>query len=204
MYRGKTIVQVGAHVGNTENDPIFKEVDETTRIILVEPVPYLFNKLRENYSAKFRDTSNISFVNKAVSNFIGEIELTIPSERNDFSSLPVYASQLASVNPTHATGHIHRLIVDKIRVPTTTVDEIVNEYNLSSIDLLHTDTEGHDYYILMNYSFSVKPRQVLFEHKHIDGLFTVGRKYIELCNKLLSLGYTKKHSIGDDTMFEIC
>jgi len=199
----KTIIQIGSHVGNTCNDPIFNIVDNNTKLILVEPVPFLFRYLKNNYNEKFGINQNIVFINKAVSNFTGEIEMTIPSEKNDFQNLPNYASQLASVNPDHATGHISDLLVEKIRVETTTLNEIVKEYNIKQIDLLHTDTEGHDYIILMNYNFEIKPKKIMFEHKHMDGLFTIGIKYDELSNKLLSLGYKKIQQNHEDTTFEL-
>lgn len=199
----KTIIQIGSHVGNTCNDPIFNIVDNDTKLILVEPVPFLFEQLKNNYNTKFKNNHNIIFINKAVSDFIGKIEMTIPSEKNDFSGLPYWASQLGSVNSNHALGHIKKLIVEKINVETTTINEIVKEYNINQIDLLHTDTEGHDYTILMNYNFQVKPKQIMFEHKHMDGLFKVGIKYIELSNKLLSLGYKKIQQNSEDTIFQL-
>jgi FkbM family methyltransferase len=203
MYSNKTIIQIGSHIGNTQNDPIFKKIDESTRLILVEPVPYLFNELVFNYKRKLTNINNVSFINKAVSDSIGEIILTVPSEKNDFANLPFFASQLASVNTDHATCHLPNLIVDKIKVKTTTIDSIITDHNITNIDLLHTDTEGHDYTILMNYSFSIKPKQLIFEHKHMDGLFKVGDKYIELSNKLISMGYTKIYQNIEDTMFEL-
>jgi hypothetical protein len=66
----KTIIQIGSHIGNTSNDPIFNIVDKTTKLILVEPVPFLFEKLKYNYQKKFINNKNIFFINKAVSNFI--------------------------------------------------------------------------------------------------------------------------------------
>lgn len=199
----KTIIQIGSHVGNTHNDPIFSIVDNNTNLILVEPVPFLFEQLKNNYNKKFENNQNIIFINKAVSNFIGEIEMSIPSEKNDFSKLPFWASQLASVNHDHALGHISNLLVEKINVETTTINEIVKEYNIKQIDLLHTDTEGHDYIILMNYNFEIKPKQIMFEHKHMDGLFKIGIKYDELSNKLLSLGYKKTEQNSEDTIFQL-
>ena len=199
----KTIIQIGSHVGNTCNDPIFSIVDNNTNLILVEPVPFLFEQLKNNYNKKFENNHNIIFINKAVSNFIGEIEMTIPSEKNDFSKLPFWASQLASVNNDHALGHISNLLVEQIIVKTTTINEIVKEFNITQIDLLHTDTEGHDYTILMNYNFEVKPKQIMFEHKHMDGLFKIGIKYDELSNKLLSLGYKKTKQNSEDTTFQL-
>ena len=199
----KTIIQIGSHVGNTCNDPIFNIVDNNTKLILVEPVPFLFEQLKKNYNEKFENNQNIIFINKAASNFIGEIEMTIPSEKNDFSKLPCWASQIASVNPYHALAHLRPLLVEKINVKTTTINEIVKEYNLEQIDLLHTDTEGHDYTILMNYNFEIKPTRIMFEHKHMDGLFTTGIKYDELSNKLLSLGYKKIKQDSEDTTFQL-
>ena len=200
MYANKCVIQIGSHVGNTTNDPIFKHTDHTTKLIVVEPVPYLFHKLVQNYSSR---CPNAIFINKAVSNSVGEIELTIPSEKNNFAVLPSWATQLSSVNPTHATRHIPTLLVETIKVPTTTIDAIVEEYAIREIELLHTDTEGHDHTILMNYSFRIKPRIVLFEHVHIDGLFTVGKNYKELSDRLASLGYMKRFQSGEDTMFEL-
>ena len=203
MYKNKTIIQIGSHEGFTCNDPIFSVVDSTTRLILVEPVPYLFTRLQKNYKERFRDNANIIFINKAVSDFTGEIEMTVPSENNDFSRLPFWASQLGSINSEHATRHIPHLQVEKIIVKTTTVNEIVKEYGIYEIELLHTDTEGHDYNILMAYDFKIKPRKIMFEHKHIDGLFCVGSKYMELSNRLTSLGYKKVHQDTEDTTFEL-
>jgi FkbM family methyltransferase len=199
----KTIIQIGSHIGNTSNDPIFNIVDNNTTLILVEPVPFLFEQLKNNYKKKFVNNQNIFFINKAASDFIGQIEMTVPSLKNDFSKLPFWASQLASVNPSHATGHINNLLVEKIIVETTTINEIVKEYNITNIDLLHTDTEGHDYIILMNYNFDIKPKKIMFEHKHMDGLFNVGKKYTELSNKLLSIGYKKINQNSEDTVFEL-
>jgi FkbM family methyltransferase len=199
----KTVIQIGSHVGDTRNDPIFNLVDESTKLVLVEPIPYLFQQLKKNYTNRFPNNRNIIFINKAVSDFIGEIEMTFPSERNDFSQFPFWASQLGSVDPQHALGHIDNLIVDKIFVKTTTINDIIKQYNISHVDLLHIDTEGHEYTILMNYNFKIKPKKILFEHKHIDGLNIVGVKYTELSNKLTGLGYIKKAQNDEDTLFEL-
>ena len=51
-YRINFILQIGSHIGDTINDPIFNNVDETTKLFLVEPVPYLFEQLKINYKKK--------------------------------------------------------------------------------------------------------------------------------------------------------
>lgn len=197
----KTIIQIGSHVGNTINDPIFNTINPDDKLILVEPVPYLFRKLKENY--KNKNLNNVYFINKAVSDFIGEIELTIPSERNDFSRFPPWASQLASVDRMHVHHHIGNLIAERILVPTTTISEIIREYDVKEIDFLNTDTEGHDYTILMDYDFKIKPKKILFEHKHMDGFGTVGKNYETLMKRLESLGYVFKEKTIEDTCVEL-
>lgn len=203
MYSNKCILQIGSHEGDSVNDPMYRHVDSTTRLFLVEPVPYIFARLKRNYMTRFPDSSNIVYINMAVSDHIGEIELTVPSETNDYANLPFWASQLASVDPLHATNHIPGLLVERIRIHTTTIDEILRTYNIQTLDVLHTDTEGHDYTILMAYSFRIKPRKIIFEHQHMDGIFTVGAKYRELSDRLVALGYTKTHQSFEDTVFEL-
>jgi len=183
----KCILQIGSHIGNTPNDPIYNLVNENTKLILVEPVPYLFNELKKNYKSK--NIKDITFINKAVSDSIKEIDLYIPSLKNNFNNFPYYASQLSSVNKDHIERHLKNLITEKIKVKTTTINNIIETYNIKNIDLLHTDTEGHDYNILMSYDFIIKPKYIMFEYKHIDGCFKVGEKLDILLNKLFLLNY---------------
>ena len=188
----KTIIQIGSHVGNTINDPIFEMADENTNLILIEPVPFLFERLKRNYKMKLPNHfHNIIFINKAVADFIGEIEFTIPSANNDFQNLPYWVTQLGSTNANHLKKHLPDLVVETIKVKTTTINEIVKNYQLKDIYLLKTDAEGMDYRILMNYDFSkyIKPMQILFEHNHMDGTFTVGKNYQSLMSKLEHFGY---------------
>ena len=201
-YSNKTVIQIGSHIGDSINDPIFQKINSTTNLILVEPVPYLFEKLKQNYIKKNID--NIIFINKAVSNQVGKFELNIPSPNNDFSKFPFWASQLSSVNQDHISKHIPDLITEKITVETTTIDDIIKQYNIKEIELLHTDTEGHDFEILNSFSFSIKPKFILFEHKHLDGVLKKpSKKYKKICDKLESLGYVFKYKNSEDTMYEL-
>ena len=72
-------------------------------------IPFIFNQLKKNYTDKFPDSNNIIFINKAASSKTGTLELTVPSEKNDFNKLPWYASQLGSVNDNHISGHLDQL-----------------------------------------------------------------------------------------------
>jgi len=193
----KNIIQIGSFIGNTENDPIFNStlcsIDAHTRLFLVEPVPRFFNQLCKNYAKMYPNYySNIVFINKAITNYVGEIGMYVPALENDYSKYPPWVQQLSSVYSDHISHYKIRnpnipyenLVMHNIKVPATTLNEIIKEYQISSIELLQIDTEGHDYDILMHYDFVVKPQKIIFEHKHIP---------TQLCNqlvgKLFEMGY---------------
>ena len=44
------LIQIGAHHGNTLNDPIYKNTQLYKNMILIEPVPYLFTKLKSFFN----------------------------------------------------------------------------------------------------------------------------------------------------------
>jgi FkbM family methyltransferase len=197
-----TFIQIGSHIGKTPNDQLFHIINKDYNCIFIEPVPYLFNILVNNYNEAYPN-NNFIFINKAVSDYIGYIDLYIPSEKNNFNNYPFWASQLSSVNPIHIQRHIPDLIVDKINVETTTINKIIEDYNITNIEFLHLDTEGHDYQILKNYNFSIKPKQIMFEHKHMDGVFKTGEKYNELINLLYNYSYKIVQQNDEDTLLNL-
>ena len=213
----QTIVQIGSHVGKTFNDPIFEIVNENTNLFCVEPVPYLFKQLVDNYSFRFPG-NNFKFINKAVSNHNRGITLYIPSEENEFETMPPWASQLSSCDPQHIEYHkiqINQLVdvtkhqkdlienfnnikIDNIQVESITLDELIEQYNITSIDLLNTDTEGHDYEILMKFSFSILPKRVQFEQKHLGD-----ERKRTLVKRIISFGYNLISEDTEDMVFAL-
>jgi hypothetical protein len=89
------------------------------------------------------------------------------------------------------------MITEVITVPTTTIAEVLRKHRIVKIDLLHIDTEGHDYDILINYEFDVLPEKIMFESKHMSE-----EKYKALSQRLLSKGYTQISRDYDDAVFE--
>lgn len=188
----KYIIQVGAHIGNTWNDKLFRNIDPNIIYILIEPVPYLYKQLVENYKNK----SNVILLNIAISNKTEPLTLYIPSEKNNFKKLPCYASQLASTNKEHLTAHIPNLIVEQICVESKTLNNIIEKYKIKNLEAIYTDTEGHDYEILMDVNLDLlnaPPKTIFFEHKHLDGTNSVNLterpKYFKLLEKFKSMGY---------------
>ena len=121
--------QVGAHVGPSKEDGLFDIEIHNKTVILIEPVPYLFNKLKENYSEKAKHNT-IIFKNIAISNNDGHIQLYIPSPINNWAVNPPWASQLASVNEDHIKKHLPYLLVDKIHVLCYRLNTIIKDIEI--------------------------------------------------------------------------
>ena len=205
MKKQKYIIQIGSHVGNTSNDFIYNNIKLDVKYIMIEPVPYLFNQLKENY----KSYNNIIFLNIAISNYDGIIDLYIPSEKNDFTKLVNWTSQLASVNKDHIPTFVPECIIDKITVKCKSLNKLIKEYNITDIEYLYTDTEGHDYDILMDLDLSlIKPINIIFENKHMDGSkhsLNIDNcpKYNNLLNHFQEYNYFIKKQTGEDTHIKL-
>ena len=200
------IIQVGSNIGNTNSDMLFENIKDDLRYIMIEPVPHVFKQLQENYKSR----SNVTCLNMAISNKNATIDLFIPSEKNDYSKLVSWTSELASVNPEHIKTFVPECIVEKITVPCKTLNQLIKDFQIKIIDTLITDTEGHDYDILMNLdlSLSCKPKNIVFENKHMDGprnYLDVNNapKYYSLLNHFRSGGYILKNQTAFDTYLEL-
>lgn len=191
--------QIGSHTGNTSNDLIYHLPLKNKNIILIEPVPHIYEKLKLNYEDKAKE-NNIMFLNIAISNKDGFLKLYTPSLSNNFDTLPTWADQLSSVNKNHINTHSKEIIVDEIDVPCNRLNTIISNLGIKYIEYLLVDTEGHDFEILMDLDFSLlKPKNIIFENYHIDGFFTKNIRYNILITYLLSNGYEIKCENNEDT-----
>ena len=201
----KYIIQVGSHIGNTWNDYLYNNINQNFKYIMVEPVPYLFKQLKENY----KSFNNIIFLNIAISNYNGIIDLYVPSEKNDFEKLVIWTSQLASTNKDHISTFVPECIIDKISVECKTLNSVIKEYNIKQLEYLYTDTEGHDYDILMDLNLSlIRPKNIIFENKHMDGpkhSLDINNcpKYFNLLNYFKEFGYDIESQNSEDTFIKL-
>jgi FkbM family methyltransferase len=200
-------LQIGSNIGNTNSDLLFSKDIINKNLILIEPVPYLFNKLITNY--KERHLNNyIILLNVAISNKNDTLDLYIPSLKNDLSNLPSWITELSSTNKDHISKHTSQnfpnLIVDKISVPCLTINSLIKIYDIKEIDFLIVDTEGHDYDILMDLDLgNLRPTKIRFENRHMDDTHTRGKKYIELVEHLCKYGYKLIEETNEDTTMSL-
>ena len=156
---------------------------------LVEPVPELFNRLKNLYG----HNPNIEFLQAAIST---EDASQVPfyALKSEANEIDPNADQLGSLNPNHAKSHNNLLAsTTEIKVLTLTFESLLIKYGITYIDTLFTDTEGYDARILCSFPFlKFRPRQIIFEYKHSDGVFKIGRMLANLLLLLENFGFEIK------------
>jgi FkbM family methyltransferase len=180
------VVQIGSNDGRT-GDPIFDllRANPGWGALLVEPVPFLFERLRRNYGTDPR----FHFENAAIGQSPGPSEFyyVSPEARCEMPRLPSYFDQLGSFNRDHILDHFPGLnpnLIITAWVETLTFDDLLAKHRVERVDLLHIDAEGEDWRILKQLNLvRFAPRAILIEHRHlpfhekIDAMNELTRRY---------------------------
>lgn len=162
-------LQIGANDGFL-GDPIYKYIRrDAWSGILVEPVPYLFHQLQSNY-ASFTEKGQLFFEPVAISDEEGIKDFYYVKDFAPTKDLPVYLNQQGSFSKMHldkVKEKYPKVEIGVMPVSTKKVSSIIDKYKPEKIDLIHIDTEGHDFAILESIDFDrLNPRMVYFEHRH--------------------------------------
>ena len=189
-------VQVGSNDG-LQGDPIHDLIlaRKGWRGIFIEPIDFLFRRLRNNYG----DSERFIFENVAISTnretkkfyYVSE---TAKRERD----LPYWHDQLGSFDKNHiirALGDEMSPYIIEENVECEPLQDILDRNRVDAIDLLHIDTEGFDYKVLSQVDFKrYKPSVILYEHHLLnDDEFGKARQ-------LLRRNGYRVHPHGNDTL----
>lgn len=183
-----SLILVGSHDGSKTTKMVANARQEGP-VLLIEPVPWLFEKLKARYSGN----PDVILHNSVISESEGTVDFYAPLE--SANEVDAIGDQLGSLNAKHALLHNPKFQekVEKITVQSDTFESLFAKYDVSSVNYLFTDTEGHDAIILSQFPFNrMKPKRIVFEHKHIDGNFRVGLKFAKLLIMLDGFGYSMK------------
>ncbi|MFT6359729.1 MAG: FkbM family methyltransferase [Saprospiraceae bacterium] len=163
-------IQIGSNDGFL-GDPIYKFIrrDQWSGV-LIEPVEYLFQQLRKNYTPINNDL-RLSFEQVAISNELGHKDFYYVKDFEVTEELPVYLNQQGSFNKAHLDAvkqQFPKVEIGTVAVPCKMVSSIVEKYQPKRIDLIHIDTEGHDFAIVKSIDFQqLQPKMIYFEHRHM-------------------------------------
>eukprot|EP00240_Pyramimonas_obovata_P014547 CAMPEP_0118925214 /NCGR_PEP_ID=MMETSP1169-20130426/3140_1 /TAXON_ID=36882 /ORGANISM="Pyramimonas obovata, Strain CCMP722" /LENGTH=204 /DNA_ID=CAMNT_0006866451 /DNA_START=80 /DNA_END=691 /DNA_ORIENTATION=- len=139
-----TVIQIGAHVGRTENDPVFKLATEHQwGGVLLEPVPELFSQLVRNYERAGK-SKNLYFENAALSNRTGTATFYI-HKAADFEramDLSAWKTQVGSLRKKYGSKSV------PISVKTISFNVLLDTYDIHKVDYLQIDAEGLDAFVI--------------------------------------------------------
>jgi FkbM family methyltransferase len=181
-----SIVQIGAHIGDTFNDPLCQflhrqlhrdRADPTGdyKVILVEPVREHFEQLCTNYA----DLVGVQFENVAVAEEEGVRDLYRLAVDPKAHGYPEWLSQLGSFDPeTPALKdgdqarrlrqfYLENQVVEKVNC--VTLASLLDRHRIDRLDLLQLDTEGYDFEILKSIDFGkTRPTFINYERVLLD------------------------------------
>jgi FkbM family methyltransferase len=141
------------------------------RGLMVEPVPYVFERLRENYGG----VEGIALENAAIADRDGRLPFFHLAKLNDGreGDLPSWYDQIGSFSRETILGHadkipdIERRLV-RTEVPSLTFESLCRKHGVERVDLLLTDTEGYDWEIIKRIDFDRRhPGLLIYEHYHL-------------------------------------
>jgi FkbM family methyltransferase len=142
------------------------------RGIMVEPVPYVFERLRGNYG----DLDRVELENAAIADHDGHMTLYHLREaaEGEREHLPSWYDAIGSfsreavLNHTRDIPDIEERLVEA-EVPCLTFDSLCRKHGVEGVDLLVVDTEGYDYELLRSIDLAAHhPRLVVYEHFHLS------------------------------------
>ena len=184
------LVVVGAPFGVGLRDEIKKFKNQ--KILLVEPVPYNYNKLKED----LKHLDNIQICTNAIFSE-NKINKFYYVKEESISRLGKHwASGIGSFNKNHILDHrskrfkVEEKDIVEIEIKFITFDNLVKKFSISSIDKLQIDAEGAEYEILKSIQYNkININSIQFEFKHFDGTFSQGERLEEIKKKLIAEGY---------------
>ncbi|ROH92027.1 FkbM family methyltransferase [Stagnimonas aquatica] len=165
-------VQVGSNDG-TQGDPLHRLLrrDRRWRGLFIEPVGFLFERLRQNYAGDAR----FDFANVAIAAEPGSAAFYYVSEQAKAAlgeRLPYWYDQLGSFDRQHIVKHLDGLLepyIVETALPCLPLQSVLDQHRVDRIDVLHIDTEGYDWQVLRMFDLQrYRPSVVLYEHKHLS------------------------------------
>ena len=181
------VVQIGACDGFT-SDPIYSYIKKYHwQGVLVEPIPFLFKKLKKFY----KDHQGLSFENSAIYKNKCQIDmLTIDPKLSNISTVPDWFFGYSSLARSDLFGQelwtstvgkeiiktgLDKKTVDKyvhkIKVNAITWANLIEKYSIKKIDLLQIDAEGYDFEILQQIDYhQISPKLIHFEYGRLSDI----------------------------------
>ena len=177
-------IQVGANDGK-QFDPIRDYVRYYQwKGILLEPVADYYAELQKNYA----DCPNLKLINAAIADHEGTATIYRVDPK---VNTPKWQQGIASLHKEHhlLSGTMSETMIAE-SVPCLPLMSLLNDHQITSLDLLQIDAEGCDLAIINSLDFSrIKPEILHFEHRLGDKVHTQ-KDFAEVMGMLVARGYS--------------
>tara|TARA_B100000674_G_scaffold493750_1_gene516741 strand:- start:602 stop:1225 length:624 start_codon:yes stop_codon:yes gene_type:complete len=183
--QGIGLLSIGSHTGIWLQDELKKFSNKKN--ILIEPVPYNIDQLKEN-TKKFKD---VVIEKCAVSDRDETISFFYLKKDSIHKLKKHWASGIGSFDKSHLLNHRSKrfLITDEhieeTKVNCISFETLKKKYAIKSIDKLIIDAEGAEFKILNSINYNeIEIKNILFEKKHFDGYMKQSEKLNNIKQKL--------------------
>jgi len=188
-------VKVGANDGIT-GDPFSDILLANVRWtgLLIEPVPYCFDRLRAN----FHDARRFSLEQVAIGTTAGETTFYYVDRKaaETIPNLPGWYDQLGSFNKNHILKHLDGVLepfIIECKVEVLPLADVLKRNGIQDVHFLHIDTEGYDHEVLKTFNLAnPAPIAIFVEHVHLPE-----SERTEMHDLLRKYGYSV-HDCGGD------
>jgi FkbM family methyltransferase len=170
-YPTATFVEIGANDGEQHDLLRPFVLAGGWRGVVVEPVPYVFERLARNYAGQ----PGLALENVAVAPEDGRRRFfhLAEAEGADRERLPEWYDGIGSLFREEVLSH-RRHIPDidsrlvETEVDCVTLETLCHRHGIDRLDLLAVDTEGYDWEILRHVDIAaLAPRLIVYEHYHL-------------------------------------
>jgi FkbM family methyltransferase len=149
--------------------------------VMVEPVPWLFQRLRDNYRGK----EGLAFENAAVGDIDGVVPFYYVPPAEDHEGDPSWSDAMGSLSRAEVERTVKATRefaarasnvripdlssrIERIEVPSLTFESLCRKHDIERLDLLLIDAEGYDWEIIKGIDFGrCRPRLLIFENVHL-------------------------------------
>jgi FkbM family methyltransferase len=139
--------------------------------VLVEPVPYVFERLRRNYQGVGR----VKLDNVAIADRDGRLPFFHLAEADEDArqQLPSWYDAIGSFSRDAVLGHANEIPNIERRLVCTNVESLTfatlcRRHDVGELDLLVVDTEGYESEVTGQVDLeAIRPRLVAYEHYHL-------------------------------------
>lgn len=154
--------------------------------LFIEPIRYYYERL-----------PNCLKENVAISNYTGEADFYYVTEeqvniynQKNRKKIPIWLKGCVSIHQPHQKllqyFDVSELKIERVKV--VKIKSLIDKYDISEIDFLKIDTEGHDCLILNNFldEVSIFPKKIQFESNSLSDPLDIEK----IINRLSMIGYT--------------